>query len=97
MRKTIEILADDGIWEVKVTTRKWLAVNRVEGDYWAVTHLASKRQLPGYFFSKKDAIAAAKIARSRFPHPLRQRNQAKMPTLNGWFQDLETAQVKFVR
>lgn len=97
MRKTIKTETMYGLWRVKATVRKWLGINRVDGDYWGVTHLASRRKLPGYFVSKRDAIAASKIARSLFPHPLRKKNQHQMPTEREWFDQLKDNAIPFIR
>ena len=35
MRKTIKTETMYGLWRVKATVRKWLGINRVDGDYWA--------------------------------------------------------------
>jgi hypothetical protein len=84
MRKTIIAHTIYGRWKVKATVRKWIAVHRIGDDYWGVTHLASGRRFPGYFHSKKDAIAASKLAR-------------RMSTQNQWLQALWDAQISFTR
>ena len=93
MRKRIVTQTIYGKIPVKATARKWLAVNRHEDDYWVVTYIPSGRKAPGYFISKKDAIAAAKIARRVFPYPLRMETA---PTQKQWFNELENNQIKFI-
>jgi hypothetical protein len=97
MRKTIIAHTIYGRWKVKATVRKWIAVHRIGDDYWGVTHLASGRRFPGYFHSKKDAIAASKLARRMFPYPLRKKNQHLMPTQNQWLQTLWDAKIAFTK
>lgn len=84
---------------VKVLIRKWLAVNRIEDDYWAVTYIPMGQKMPGYFLSKKDAIAVAKIARRVIPHPLIGRKGAylQMPTNAEWWALLENHNIKFLK
>lgn len=93
MRKRIVTQTIYGKIPVKATVRKWLAINRHEDDYWVVTHAPSGLKFPGYFPTKQQAIAAAKIARRVFPHPL---NRESAPTQKQWFQFLEKEQIKFV-
>ena len=94
MRKTIKTETMYGLWRVKATVRKWLGINRVDGDYWAVTYIPRGLKLPGYFVSKKDAIAASKLARPMFPHPF---NQERLPTENEWFDTLKFHAIPFIR
>lgn len=93
MRRTIKCQSIYGVCKTQATTRKWLAVNRHEDDYWVVTYIPWGRKAPGYFLSKKDAIAASKIARRIFPYPLRMETA---PTQKQWFETLEKAQIKFI-
>lgn len=92
-RKTVVTQTIYGEIPVKVTARKWLAVNRNEDDYWVVTHIPSGKKAPGYFLNKKDAIAASKLARRVFPYPLRIETA---PTQKQWFNELSQNQIKFV-
>ena len=70
MRKTIIVLSASGETKIKAMTRKVFAVNRTEDDFWVVTYIPTGRKAPGYFFSKKSAIAASQAARNFFPHPM---------------------------
>jgi hypothetical protein len=82
----------------KVTTRKWLAINRVDWDYWAVTYIPMGQKIPGYFISKKDAIAAAKIARRIMPHPLnREGAYLQLPTNSEWWALLDNANIQYIK
>lgn len=94
-RKTIPIQTNYGCFSVKVAIRKWLAVHRCwdDYDYWVVTHTPTGCQIPGYFPTKREAIAASKVARRVFPYPL---NRESAPTQKQWFQFLENNQIKFV-
>lgn len=84
MRKTIKTKTIYGVIKVKAITRKWLAINRNEDDYWVVTHVPTGCKFPGYFLTKADAIAASKLARWMFPYPLNQ----NLPTQGQWFMNL---------
>jgi hypothetical protein len=97
MRKTITTQTVYGLGKAQATARKWLAVNRCDDDYWGVTHIPSGLLLPGHFVSKSDAIAASKIARSFFPHPLRQNNQTLIPTADLWFDELKNEAIPFIK
>lgn len=94
MRKTIPIQTIYGIAKIKVTVRKWLAINRQQDDFWVVTHIPTGLRLPGYFFSKKQAIAASKLARRIFPYPVRRETA---PTQEQWFSVLESSSIGFIR
>lgn len=94
MRKTIVTETIYGLWKIKATVRKWLAIHRHEDDYWVITHVPSGRKLPGYFLSKDEAIAAAKVARQVFPYPL---NLNEAPSEGKWFAWLEEHMIQFVK
>lgn len=92
-RKTIVTQTIYGQTSIKATVRKWLAVHPHEDDYWVVTHIPSGRKAPGYFLSKKDAIAASKLARRLFPYPL---SQQTAPSQEQWFNQLKQNRIEFV-
>jgi len=96
MRKTITTSTIYGCWKTVATVRKWLAVNRLGDDYWGVTYIAYGLRFPGWFATKRDAIAASKVARRIFPYPIKN-NEHLMPTEAQWFESLEDNQINFYR
>jgi hypothetical protein len=96
MRKTIIAHTIYGQWKVKATTRKWIAVHRIDDDYWGVTYIAYGLRFPGWFATKRDAIAASKVARRIFPYPIKN-NEHLMPTEAQWFESLEDNQINFYK
>lgn len=96
MRKTITASTIYGAWKTIATVRKWLAVNRLDDDYWGVTYVAYGLRFPGWFATKKDAIAASKIARRIFPYPFKN-NEHLLPTEAQWFEVLKDHAIPFIR
>ena len=96
MRKTITASTIYGAWKTIATVRKWLAVNRLDDDYWGVTYVDSGLRFPGWFATKKDAIAASKVARRIFPYPFKN-NEHLMPTETQWFEALKDNAIPFIR
>ena len=96
MRKTITTSTIYGAWKTIATVRKWLAVNRLDDDYWGVTYVPYGLRFPGWFATKKDAIAASKVARRIFPYPFKN-NEHLMPTETQWLEDLKDNAIPFIR
>ena len=96
MRKTITASTIYGAWKTIATVRKWLAVNRLDDDYWGVTYVPYGLRFPGWFATKKDAIAASKVARRIFPYPIKN-NEHLMPTEAQWFEALKDNAIPFIR
>lgn len=94
MRKTIATQTIFGPGKAQATVRKWLAVNRTDDDYWAVTYRPMGVTIPGYFVSKRDAITASKLARPMFPYPY---NKNHLPTEGEWFDTLKFHAIPFIR
>jgi hypothetical protein len=96
MRKTITTQTIYGLGKAQATARKWLAVNRLDDDYWGITYIPFGVRFPGWFATKRDAIAASKIARRIFPYPIKN-NEHLMPTEAQWFEVLKDNAIPFIR
>jgi hypothetical protein len=96
MRKTITTRTIYGRWKTIATVRKCLAINRLDDDYWGITYIPSGLRFPGWFVTKKDAIAASKVARRIFPYPIKN-NEHLMPTEAQWFEVLKDNAIPFIR
>jgi hypothetical protein len=96
MRKTITTRTIYGRWKTIATVRKCLAINRLDDDYWGITYIPSGLRFPGWFATKRDAIAASKVARRIFPYPIKN-NEHLMPTEAQWFESLGDNQINFYR
>ena len=96
MRKTITTRTIYGRWKTIATVRKCLAINRLDDDYWGITYIPSGLRFPSWFVTKRDAIAASKVARRIFPYPFKN-NEHLMPTEAQWFESLEDNAIPFIR